>query len=232
MPHHTEPARLERPVVVRIVGDEEAAGDEPGADRGAAQDQEGAGSRRSGRRPARSALRRTATADRHARRDERDGRGRRRRRGDRPRLVAREAGQGERRRRRPVGGSSAPSAPIASVRATPPSVERHQQRLGHRRRLQVEHVGLRGEDDGAAAAPRDRSGGAMDQPDQRADARARSTDRHRDAREAGAVPRSRSAPGAAFSRWGSGSHTAPICHQPGRSESTMRRATTRWPLAS
>ena len=38
--------------------------------------------------------------------------------------------------------------------------------------------------------------------------------------------------GPAFSRWGSGSHTAPICHQPGRSESAMRRATTRWPLAS
>ena len=32
--------------------------------------------------------------------------------------------------------------------------------------------------------------------------------------------------GPAFSRWGRGSHTAPICHQPGRSESAMRRATT------
>jgi hypothetical protein len=38
--------------------------------------------------------------------------------------------------------------------------------------------------------------------------------------------------GSMFSRWGSGSQTAPICHQPGRSESKMRRATTRCPFAS
>ncbi len=38
--------------------------------------------------------------------------------------------------------------------------------------------------------------------------------------------------GSMFSRCGSGSHTAPTCHHPGRSESMIRRATTRWAFAS
>ena len=38
--------------------------------------------------------------------------------------------------------------------------------------------------------------------------------------------------GSAFSKWGSGSHTAPICCHPGVTLSTMRRATIRWPRAS
>ena len=111
---------------------------------------------------------------------------------DRPRLVAREA-----RRDHPparLGGTSSASLVAHSVsRQAHISVVREEQRLGHRRALQVEHVGVGDEQDDRGHGPGARAG---EPHDRRGDAGGAETEREhgdRDGRRAGPIEGSRAA---------------------------------------
>ena len=105
---------------------------------------------------------------------------------------------------------------------------RQQQRLGHRRRLQVQQVRIERQQRRGGRRAERRSGRGQDQARGgiRGDAEAGDRDQRRE--RAGPVEEIDLRREAALMRWGSGSQTAPICCQPGVMLSMMRRATTRW----
>ncbi len=219
-----------------VLGDEEAAADEPRADGPSAveEEQHDRGRRIDAQADAtrRSAVdRRVAAAQQHS---EREGE---QRAADRPGFVARHA---RRRQREPRPAPRSvqrrrPRRPRRSSVADQRDREQRrpeEQRFGHRRALQVEHVRVGEEQRRARGAAGDRAGAADDERRQRPCRRPPCEAPRWRCADAPLRYHASTCTGSMLSTCGSGSHTAPICCQPGIRLSRIRRATTRCARAS
>ena len=167
-----------------VFRDEEPGCHEPLPDSDPAQDEERRhGRSRVGRQPSRRRERLAAGTALAQRGGQADGQQRRR---ERPGFVARQHRGGHGRTGASDGGGFAGSERL-DPEPRRQQHQGHQHRLGHRRRLQVQHIRVERDDEGSRQRRDARAGDADDQAGERPDRYGEGDHRHRDAEGAGPV---------------------------------------------